>query len=110
MAQDELVLEGAIQAFQDTHTTDLSDLSDATAHPLADTLAELLEVAGGKIRTGITLDHARVGKPKGHYSLMAFQQGGGGALLTQRGCGGGTDLRVSSGLSGAAATASTDRA
>ncbi len=55
VAKDELVLEGAVQAFQDAHTT---DLSDTTAHPLTEGLAGLLKVAGGKIRTGVALDEA----------------------------------------------------
>jgi hypothetical protein len=58
VAKDKLVLEGAVQAFQDTHPT---DLSDTTAHPLTEGLAEVLKVAGGKIRTGVALDHTRFG-------------------------------------------------
>ncbi|HRC72048.1 MAG TPA: hypothetical protein PK880_05890 [Candidatus Competibacter sp.] len=50
------MLEGAVQAFQDTHPT---HLSNPTAHPLTEGLAEVLEVAGSEVRTGVTLDTAR---------------------------------------------------
>ena len=61
MAKGEPVLEGAVQALQDAQTP---DLSDAAAGPLPDILADLLEMAGGEVRTGVTLPPARSGQPQ----------------------------------------------
>ena len=55
------MLEGTVQALQDTPAT---DLGDAAADPLADVLTDLLEVAGGKVRAAVTLHEARRRQPQ----------------------------------------------
>ena len=81
VAKDKLVLEGAVQAFQDAHAT---DLGDATADPSADVLTDVLKMARGKIRTGVALDEAGASQSEDCQSLMPLQQGRSGAFLTQR--------------------------
>ncbi|MCP5159169.1 MAG: hypothetical protein H6975_07065 [Gammaproteobacteria bacterium] len=72
MAKHELVLEDALQVFQDTHA---AGLGDATADSLSAAAADRLEVAGSQVRTGITLDQAQSGQSKGCSVLMTLQQG-----------------------------------
>ena len=46
----------------------------------------MLNVAGGKVRTGITLDQAGGSPSEGGSSLVAFHQGCSGVFMTQCRC------------------------